>query len=50
VITSSQLEQALEEQKRSGKRLGEVIEDLHLVPGHVIESKIREQQASAAAD
>lgn len=49
VITAVQLERALKEQKRSGKKLGEVLEELGMVSPAVIASKIREQQETAAA-
>lgn len=45
VITSDQLAQALEMQKRSGKRLGEILEEEGLVSRELLEAKIREQQA-----
>lgn len=45
VITSDQLAQGLEMQKRSGKRLGEILEEEGLVSRELLEAKIREQQA-----
>jgi len=43
VITSDQLARALEMQKRSGKRLGEILEEEGLISRELLEAKIREQ-------
>jgi adsorption protein B len=45
VITGEQLAAALEEQKRTGRKLGQVLEALGFIDPAVLEQKIREQQS-----
>jgi adsorption protein B len=46
IITPEQLSAALLEQKRTGRRLGEVLESLGLVSAQVVEQKLQEQQGA----
>ena len=49
VITGAQLERALQVQKETGRKLGEVLESLGLVTPEMLAAKIREQQVGPVA-
>ena len=47
--TAAQLERALQVQKETGRKLGEVLESMGLVTPDLLAAKIREQQAGPVA-